>query len=54
MVVDTFAAHTHPTTMEHLSDAMPANPEQWVAALTTLILAIIGFLRKLKKTPPEQ
>jgi len=31
--------------------ALPDNPEEWVAAVTTLLLAIIAFIRKVK--PPK-
>ena len=39
--------------MELLLSALPTTPEQWVAALATLALAIIGFFRKRPPAPPN-
>lgn len=39
--------------MEALSNALPATPEQWAAAITTILLAIIGLFRKRKTAGPE-
>lgn len=35
------------------TDALPTTPEQWVAALVTLALAIIGLFRKRPNNPPN-
>lgn len=39
--------------MDALSNALPATPEQWVAALSTLVGLILALLRKRKGGPIE-
>jgi hypothetical protein len=34
--------------MEELMNAQPDNPGEWIAAITTLVGLIIGWLRKRK------
>ena len=39
--------------METLQSALPNSPEQWVAAIATLVLAIIGLFKKYPPAPPN-
>ena len=39
--------------METLSNALPQTPEQWIAALATLIVAIVGLFKRKQPASRE-